>query len=170
LILNTKKEENRSQTIVNLPYFLAKRILVPVDGSSNSLRASEVAFSLAKQLNAELFVLTVMEYPVLMINAPVCADSLPIIPQEYYDKAQKDGADIVERIAAKGRNQNVSVQGFVAGWSTSVVSSIIEKAVEERIDLIVIGTRGLGGFERLILGSVSGGVVTHAHCNVLVVR
>lgn len=54
--------------------------------------------------------------------------------------------------------------------SKSIVGEIIELATKRKIDLIVIGTRGLGGFRRLIQGSVSSGVVTHARCNVLVVR
>lgn len=54
--------------------------------------------------------------------------------------------------------------------ATSVVQAITEKALEKGVDLIVVGTRGLGVFKRLLLGSVSKGVVSHAHCSVLVVR
>ncbi|MEM0075784.1 MAG: universal stress protein, partial [Conexivisphaerales archaeon] len=52
----------------------------------------------------------------------------------------------------------------------SVVMGIVEYSEREHVDLIVVGTRGLGGFKRLILGSVASGVVHYAHCSVLVVR
>jgi len=58
---------------------------------------------------------------------------------------------------------------FVEGV-TSTVQGIVEFASNEKVDLIVIGTRGLSGFKRLLIGSVSSGVVAHAHCPVLVVR
>ena len=43
-------------------------------------------------------------------------------------------------------------------------------AERENIDLIIVGTRGRSGFKRLFLGSISSGIVTHAHCPVIVVR
>ena len=49
-------------------------------------------------------------------------------------------------------------------------SAEIYAEVAEKIDLIVMGTRGMGGFKKMLLGSVSSGVVTHAQCTVLVVR
>jgi nucleotide-binding universal stress UspA family protein len=48
--------------------------------------------------------------------------------------------------------------------------AIVEYAERENIDLIVIGSRGLTGFRKLLLGSVASGVVTYAHCPVLVVK
>lgn len=43
-------------------------------------------------------------------------------------------------------------------------------AEKENVDLIVVGTRGRSGFKRLLLGSIASGVVTYAHCPVLVVK
>jgi len=54
--------------------------------------------------------------------------------------------------------------------ATSIVQAIVELAAKENVDLIVMGTRGMTGFKKLLLGSVSDGVVTHAQCSVLVVR
>ena len=52
----------------------------------------------------------------------------------------------------------------------SVVSEIIEYSERNKIDLIVIGTRGRTGIKKLLLGSTAEGVITYAHCPVLVVR
>jgi nucleotide-binding universal stress UspA family protein len=52
----------------------------------------------------------------------------------------------------------------------SIVQAIVELAAKENFDLIVIGTRGMTGFKKLLVGSVSSGVVTNANCSVLVVR
>ena len=54
--------------------------------------------------------------------------------------------------------------------SASAVGGILGFAEKENIDLIVIGTRGRSGFKKLLLGSVASGVVTYAHCPVLVIK
>jgi nucleotide-binding universal stress UspA family protein len=50
------------------------------------------------------------------------------------------------------------------------VKSIVEYAEEHKIDLIVIGTKGLSGIKKMLLGSTASGVVTYAHCPVIVVK
>ncbi len=62
------------------------------------------------------------------------------------------------------------VKAEIPEATTSVVETIVNQAVKENADLIIVGTRGLGGFKKLILGSVSNGVVSHVHCPVLVIR
>jgi len=52
----------------------------------------------------------------------------------------------------------------------SVVAEIVDYAENNNIDLLVIGTRGRSGVRRLLLGSVASGVVTYAHCPVLVIK
>jgi nucleotide-binding universal stress UspA family protein len=52
----------------------------------------------------------------------------------------------------------------------SVVGSIVEYSERKNIDLIVMGTRGRSGFKRLLLGSTASGVLTYAHCPVLIVK
>jgi nucleotide-binding universal stress UspA family protein len=54
--------------------------------------------------------------------------------------------------------------------ATSIVAAVVEYAEEHNIDLIVIGTRGRSGFKRLILGSIATGVITYAHCPVMVIK
>jgi nucleotide-binding universal stress UspA family protein len=68
---------------------------------------------------------------------------------------------------AEARGVKASGELIEAG---SIVQALIELAAEEKVDLIVVGTRGMTGFKKLILGSVSNGLVSHSECPVLVVR
>jgi nucleotide-binding universal stress UspA family protein len=64
----------------------------------------------------------------------------------------------------------VIASGEVVKSNESTVQSITERAKDFKADLIVIGTRGLSSFRKMLIGSVSSGVVTYADCPVLVVR
>ena len=90
---------------------------------------------------------------------------------DYYQYAEEDAKKIVcEAVSfVKGKGYS-NVKGETIRGSESVVQAIVEFAEQENVDLIVIGTRGLGGFKKMLVGSVSSGVITHAHCNVVVVR
>ena len=68
------------------------------------------------------------------------------------------------------KRQNVKVTKRVLKGAASVVQSITDYAAAQNVDLIVVGTKGSGGFKRLLLGSVSSGVVNHGASSVLVVR
>ena len=54
--------------------------------------------------------------------------------------------------------------------SPSIVGGIVNFAEEEHVSLIVIGTKGRSGIKKLLLGSVASGVVTYAHCPVMIVK
>jgi nucleotide-binding universal stress UspA family protein len=51
-----------------------------------------------------------------------------------------------------------------------IAAEIVDYGQQQNVDLIVVGTKGRSGFKRLLLGSVASGVVTYAHCPVLVVK
>jgi len=90
---------------------------------------------------------------------------------DTYYKQQEMGANhFIDEALAVARTRGVKIRGEVSRASKSIVEEIIDVAISEKIEMIVIGTRGLGGFKKLLLGSVSSGVVTHAQCNVLIVR
>ena len=151
--------------------FSPRRILVPIDGSGNSMRALDTAIELAKNIGSELFIFTVIPLHSLAVGAAVGFSSVSVPLQDYYDATEKQAKDFLEQAKSLATTSGVvKVSGEIDLEYESIPEQIIDRAGKEKSDLIVIGTRGLGGFKRLLLGSVSSGVVTHANCNVLVVR
>lgn len=146
------------------------RILTAVDGSKKAARAAKVAIKLAERNSAELIVIGVVQRPSYLFGAVSGAPVPPIDSADYYNHATKQAEKSVNEIVSLAKGRGVVAKGRVLKGTASVVQTITDYAKDEESDLIVIGTRGLGGFDRLLLGSVSSGVVTHAPCSVLVVR
>ena len=156
---------------------LFKKILVAMDGSENSQKAAQAALELAEKLRTELVVLHAIIPPASYYQTTIAsptAMSLPSPSQHeidaYYDYARKVATSIVGEVESKAKRQGIHIKTEIPEAVSSVVETIINHAVKEDVDLVVVGTRGLGGFKKLLLGSVSTGVVSHAHCPVLVVR
>jgi nucleotide-binding universal stress UspA family protein len=142
------------------------KVLVAVDGSKPSLNASNYAIDFAKKNEAELIVLCIV--------SPV-----PYSQFEYanigrlgeIEKAEKDKAEHdLDSVKQKATENKVKVKTDVLIKYTSVVKEIVEYADTNKIDLIVVGSRGMTGFKKLLLGSVANGVVTYSRCPVLVVK
>ena len=139
-------------------------ITVGIDGSAHSSRALEWALNEAAARHAPVTVLTV--HPVAMnawIGTPI------ILPQDPVDLE-------ASRLAAEEMTAKAISQLGDAQPSSVTVRAIIGFPAEELIeasrtaDLMVVGSRGAGGFARLVIGSVSSQVVHHAHCPVVVVQ
>jgi nucleotide-binding universal stress UspA family protein len=146
------------------------RILTAVDGSKNARRAAKIAVRLAERNAADLTVISVVQKPSYLLGPVSGAPVPPIGLADYYNSATKEAEKCVNEIVSLAKDQGIVAKGRVLKATSSVVRSITDFAENEESDLIVIGTRGLGGFDRLLLGSVSSAVVTHAPCSVLVVR
>jgi nucleotide-binding universal stress UspA family protein len=154
-----------------------KRLLVAVDGSENSARASQVAVELAEKLKTELTVLHAITPPALYYHTEISPEGPVIEPPThekeidvYLEYARRVGRGIVDSTVSEAKKRGITVKADVPETATSVVETIVNQAAKENADLIIVGTRGLGGFKKLLLGSVSSGVVDHAHCPVLVIR
>jgi nucleotide-binding universal stress UspA family protein len=150
-----------------------KRILVAIDGSESSLRAAKIAVMLAKRNEAELVVVSVIQRPAhpFMPTPAAGAPNLPMIGlQDYYRNAAKNAEHWIGKVVSLAMSRRVNVRKRVLTGATSIVKSITEYAGSQEVDLIVVGRKGMGGFRRLLLGSVSNGVVNHAASSVLVVR
>jgi len=140
-----------------------KRIVVAYDGSDHAIKALNTAIELAKAFNSKLDVVEVVDTAALlgMGFAPIPSDVIA----QIYNKAQND----VEQ--AKKKAQEAGVKDVTSQvLEGDPATSIIEYASKNGADLIVIGSRGLSTFKRLILGSVSSKVVQEARVPVLVVK
>lgn len=141
------------------------RILVAVDGSEFARRAVRVASRIAKNNLSELTVLHVMTIPYAVFSgeAPYSIDKVE-------ESARLDAEKFIAEAVEIARQYGVEPKTAIREHVDSPVRGITEYAEENSVDLIVVGTRGLGDFKRLVLGSVASGVVHYAHCSVTVVR
>jgi nucleotide-binding universal stress UspA family protein len=141
-----------------------KKILVPTDFEATSQVAVNYARALAEAFGASIHVLHVLEDP--MIHA---ASHEYFTPQPNYREAMEGDAhsrlrgQLNEEQTARFRAQ------FVARWGIPFVE-IIRYAKDENVDLIVMGTHGLGVIAHILMGSVAEKVVRKAPCPVLIVR
>ena len=135
------------------------RILCPIDFSETSQHALEHAVAVAKWYDAQIIALHVIHTPFLPMP--------PILFAEFATSSAPAVANQLHTWLEPARQAAVNVSTIVdEGHPTA---RILQRATTERADLIVMGTHGLGGFERLILGSVTERVLRKAACPVLIV-
>jgi len=158
MVLKNIDSSSSKQTIEEIG-----KILIPVDGSENSKRAARIAIAIAKTNQSQLIVLTASAMPSMF-------PAYPVVEDQYFDEEERQGKRLVEEIVSLARQDGVDARGEVKRADKSVVEVILQTAAEEKVGLIIIGTRGLGGFKKLLTGSVSNAIVAHAHCNVMVVK
>jgi nucleotide-binding universal stress UspA family protein len=145
------------------------RILVAVDGSQNAQRALEAAVDLAKHLKADLRIAHVVYVPTLFWSMGVPGSAVPT------DKIEEDAERVARELLAKAVKfaKDSGVKDVKDELVTDLVSpyqGIVQLAEHDDADLIVVGTRGLGGFRKLLLGSVTNSILHYAGCSVLVTK
>ena len=138
-----------------------KRILVPTDVSEFARKAELHALFLAKVSGAEIIALSVSENQ--FITGISVTDEVEQLNLILKDRCEEDLKEFEEM-----NEDGVKISSIIREGSPANV--ILDVAVEEDIDLIVIGSSGKSGFDRFILGSVSDKVVNAAKCPVLVVH
>ena len=80
-------------------------------------------------------------------------------------------AEIWFAVIKKNTEQlSISLRTQIISTGESPIKEIVEFAHREEIDLIVVGTRGRSGIKKMLLGSTASGLVTYAHCPVLIVK
>jgi nucleotide-binding universal stress UspA family protein len=136
-----------------------QKILVGFDGSPQSEKATEVGLSLAQSLGSKLLLFAVARpaEPATMVELDAMLDDA----REHFEEKFK-------KIVQRAKDLDVELETDIAVGHP--VEQIVHRAEADRIELIILGRRGVSRFERLIIGSTSEKVLRYAHCPVLVVR
>lgn len=140
-----------------------KRIVCPTDFSEPATLAERQAVRLALALGAEVVLLHVAAEAALWRESVFTADL-----RSVFEAQRKWAQEALAQRAVALANEGVTARDVVkvgAAWS-----EIVRFATDEHADMIVMGTQGRTGLERLLLGSVAERVVRHAPCPVLTVR
>jgi nucleotide-binding universal stress UspA family protein len=122
-----------------------------------------------KQDNPSLTLLNILDIDTVkkMVSSFVAAPTYGLNDYEEHKRVVLQNLDAVRK---KCEDEGIRTKLEVVGGPTPVTSSIVNYAENENIDLLVVGTRGNSGLKKLLLGSIATGVVTYAHCPVLVVK
>jgi nucleotide-binding universal stress UspA family protein len=137
-----------------------RTILLASDLSATSSGAEDLAFDLANGLGSDVLLVSVIDPR---------AQWLPGVGyRRRVDQVRSDREAAAQTIIDRGRRERVAIRFLI--WEGDPGEAIVEAAVAESVDLIVVGTHGRRGMDRLVMGSVSEQVVRTAPVPVLVAR
>jgi nucleotide-binding universal stress UspA family protein len=138
------------------------KILVPVDGSENALRALDQALFIAKTTGSSITAMHVIERP-----PTVYVESQKLL-DELLANYRKESSKILDRCQERAQSQGVKLETVIAEGDAA--SNIVGYAEKEGFNLVVIGRRGLGRFREAVLGSTSNKVLHNTKATVMITR
>jgi len=142
-----------------------QKIIVPVDLDKNTTKLVEYALYIAGQFDAEVILLHTVEFIVMGEMA------LGNLTYDDYNTSRKEAAgkalnEIVQEVAKTERGKKCTSRVLLG----DTVDEILACAKEEHCDLIIMGSHGKRGLEKILLGSVAERVLKNAHCPVLIMN
>jgi len=141
------------------------KILIPTDGSDSSMRAAEYGIKVAKMLGAQVMV-------VYVIDSVVLDEARPLFKVgEHEDvelKLKQAGQRYINYVLGLAEKQGVKAASSIAKGRPFDV--IVHLAEDSNANLIVMGTHGRRGSDRILIGSVAERVIEYSPCPVLVVK
>jgi nucleotide-binding universal stress UspA family protein len=138
-------------------------IVVGIDGSEHSRQALEWAAREASVRHTSLMVITVHQPVVGYWGSPVPFPYDPDLAKKALDAAREDTDSVLAKVGGAAVPSSVTVTAV-----TGLPGEELLRAAKDA-DMLVVGSRGAGGFKRLLMGSVSTQVTQHAHVPVVVI-
>src|SRR5947209_10397311 len=148
------------------------RVLIALDGSEPSMKGIEKGITIARKSNSsEIIALHVIHSQIKYLYSSTVATLVTSgTIDTLVDTAKQEAQKWITKVKEKADQNGVKLKTEFIVDPASVVGAIVDYAERQNIDPIVIGSRGLSGFKKLLLGSTATGVVNYAHCPVLVVK
>lgn len=143
------------------------RVLLAIDESKYSERAAQAVVAQLRKTGTEVRVLNVIE----PISSYVSADLFPHLVSHAAQIEQdrhKQAKELVQRVARRLRKAGFKASEAVEDGDPK--TKIVDHAAKWPADLVVLGSHGLKGLDRLVMGSVSAAVSNHVGCSVEIVR
>ena len=145
-----------------------RNLLVPYDGSVYSQRALEMAKILAKSFDAALNIVTVVEISSVPAPGLIRSGERKAL-EKIKDSVKKSSRDAMQKIQAECTKEGINTKILIREGSAS--NELLKTIRESKIDLVIIGSRGLAGLSRIkALGSVSRKISELSDCPVMIIR
>jgi nucleotide-binding universal stress UspA family protein len=143
-----------------------KRILIAIEDSPFSEKATRIGFNLAKTLNAKVALLNVMDPPSTSYTGDPLLGQQPLIMPEIAQLQEEASKAVLERFGELwSGEQELTTFSQIGNPRVEILAT----AEEWKADLIILGTHGRTGFDHFISGSVAEGVARRSLCPVLIV-
>lgn len=136
------------------------RILVATDGSEPAMKAVQRALEMAQTQGAQVTIMSVAFYS---------QDDFDDMPPRIQEKLQAEAKAALEKAKAVFDAQGIPVETVLEAGLVPA-NNLIRRAEEGGFDRIILGSSGLTGLKRMLMGSTAAKVVAQAPCEVLVVR
>lgn len=145
------------------------KILVPLDSSKNANKALDKALVIAEKFDSKVILIHVMSDFLPEFSVTPEGFAIPNTTLIEVEKSVKKNAKaLLKKRFEKVQKRKLDCDQVLKTGDPA--SKIIDYAEKNKIDLIIMGGRGLGTFEKLLLGSVSNKITAHSHCPVLIVK
>jgi nucleotide-binding universal stress UspA family protein len=140
-----------------------RKILIATDGSETAEKAANFGIQIVRLSGAKVYAVYVID------TTPYYSIPLDQIwSKEVYEQLEQMGNEITSNVEKTAKAAGLEAESIVLKGDPA--QRIVNFAEEQSVDMIIVGSHGIGGFERLVIGSVSEKVVRHAKVPVLVVR
>lgn len=147
---------------------MIKKILVALDGSEHANRALNYALNLADKYSSTITLLSVIHQQYIPIDAE--ADLTLSIRINFLEEQRKQHEKLLSEALKRIKKEKPNLEISTKLMEGRPADMIVETAREGNFDIIVMGSRGIGGIKEIFLGSVSDRVSDNAHCPVLIVK
>ncbi|MDP3111608.1 MAG: universal stress protein [Thermodesulfovibrionales bacterium] len=140
------------------------KILVPVDGSKQSMEGVKVAADYAKTKKAKIYLINVVSF-IPGMDLEISAHRM----NDLVEEMKRAGEAVLEKASSQLKTDGITAETILS-TAANAAEEIISVAEKEKVELVIIGSRGLTGAARFMLGSTASKVVRHCLCSVYVVK